>query len=98
MKQHYIPRCFLRRFSDNDRSIYAYDKLNSKSYTASLMSVCCKDDMYTLSDEYVEKSNAETGGHVNKLSIEKDLFAKDIEPLYSHLLFQIDEIKEEWIS
>lgn len=98
MKQHYIPRCYLRRFSDNDRSVYAYDKLNSKSYTASLMSVCCKDDMYTLSDEYVEKSNAETGGHVNKLSIEKDLFAKDIEPLYSQLLSQIDEIKEEWIS
>ncbi|MBQ8422443.1 MAG: DUF4238 domain-containing protein [Bacteroidales bacterium] len=98
MKQHYIPRCYLRRFSDNDKSIYAYDKISSKSYRASLMSVCCHEDMYTLSDEYVNKTKVETGGEINNLSIEKDLFAKDIEPLYSQLLSQIDDIKDEWIS
>lgn len=37
MKQHYIPRCYLRRFSDNDKSIYTYDKLHCKSYNANLM-------------------------------------------------------------
>lgn len=98
MKQHYIPRCYLRRFSNNDKSIHAYDKLCSKSYRASLMSVCCKEDMYTLSDEYVNRTKTETGSDINNLSIEKDLFAKDIEPLYSQLLSQIDEIKEWWIS
>lgn len=86
MKQHYIPRCYLRIFSDNDKSIHAYDKLCCKSYRASLMSVCCKEDMYTLSDEYVNRTKAETGSDINNLSIEKDLFAKDIEPLYSQLL------------
>lgn len=98
MKQHYIPRCYLRRFSDNGKSIYAYDKLRSKSYRASLMSVCFQEDMYTLSDEYVYRANTEIGSDINNLSIEKDLFAKDVEPLYSQLLSQIDEIKEEWIS
>lgn len=98
MKQHYIPRCYLRNFSDNDKSIHAYDKLKSKSYRASQMSVCCQEDMYTLSDEYVNKTKLETDGEINNLSIEKDLFAKDIEPLYSQLLSQIDGIKEEWIS
>ncbi len=53
--------------------------------------------MYTLSDEYVNRTKTETGSDINNLSIEKDLFAKDIEPLYSQLLSQIDEIKEEWI-
>ena len=62
------------------------------------MSVCCKEDMYTLSDEYVNRTKTETGSDINNLSIEKDLFAKDIEPLYSQLLSQIDEIKEKWIS
>ena len=54
--------------------------------------------MYTLSDEYVNRTKTETGSDINNLSIEKDLFAKDIEPLYSQLLSQIDEIKEKWIS
>ena len=98
MKQHYIPRCYLRRFSDNDKSIIAYDKISSKSYRASLMSVCCQEDMYTLSDEYVNRTKVETSGNINPLTIEKDLFAKDIEPLYSQILSQIDEIQDEWVS
>lgn len=82
MKQHYIPRCYLKRFSDNDKSIFAYDKTTSKSYRASLMSVCCEDDMYTLSDEYVEKTKEETGAELNNLFIENDYFAKEIERYY----------------
>ena len=62
MKQHYIPRCYLRRFSDNEKSIYTYDKVNAKSYNASLMSVCCEEDLYTLSDEYVKKCREEAQG------------------------------------
>lgn len=46
MKQHYIPRCYLKQFSDNPKSVYTYDKISSKAYRASLMSVCCKDDIY----------------------------------------------------
>lgn len=99
MKQHYIPRCYLRRFSDNEKSIYTYDKVNTKSYNASLMSVCCEEDMYTLSDEYVRKCREEAKGNpINNLTIEKEHFARDVEPLYSYLLLQIDEIKDEWMS
>lgn len=101
MKQHYIPRCYLRRFSDNDKSIYTYDKINTKSYNASLMSVCCEEDLYTLSDEYVKKCREESKGKgtpINKLTIEKEHFAHDVEPLYKQLLGQIDEIRDDWIS
>lgn len=59
MRQHYIPRCYLRRFSDNEKSIYTYDKKDSKSYRSSMMAVCCEEDLYTLSDEYVKKSREE---------------------------------------
>ncbi|MCR4619507.1 MAG: DUF4238 domain-containing protein, partial [Paludibacteraceae bacterium] len=65
MKQHFVPRCYLKRFSDNEKYIYTYDKTNSKSYRASLMSVCCEDEMYTLSDEYVAKTKEETGAELN---------------------------------
>lgn len=98
MKQHYIPRCYLRRFSDNDKSINTYDKINSKKYRASLMSVCCDNDLYTLSDEYVKKSREEDGSAINNLTIEKGHFAGVVEPLYSQLLLDIDKIQREWVS
>lgn len=98
MKQHYIPRCYLKRFSNNEKGIYTYDKTTSKSYNASLMSVCCEDDMYSLSDEYVRKTKEEEGQVINNLSIEKDHFAKCVEPIYAQLLGQIDEIKDDWVT
>lgn len=98
MKQHYIPRCYLKRFSDNDKSIFTYDKQQSKAYPASMMSVCCEDDMYSISDSYIEKNNEETGSHLNRLSLEHSHFANSVEPMFSQLLQSIDVIKDEWIS
>lgn len=98
MKQHYIPRCYLKRFSDNERSIFTYDKLSCKQYNASMMSVCCEDDLYTMSDEYVRSNNEKGKSTIDKLSIENDHFAKTVEPLYSQTLNQIDEIKDEWMT
>lgn len=98
MKQHYIPRCYLKRFSDNDKSIFTYDKQQSKAYPASMMSVCCEDDMYSISDSYIEKNNKETGSHLNRLSLEHSHFANSVEPMFSQLLQSIDVIKDEWIS
>lgn len=98
MKQHYIPRCYLRRFSDKEKSIATYDKKNCRKYNASLMSVCCVDDLYTISDSYVEETNKSGKGTINRLSIEKDHFSQGVEPLFVQLLNQIDEIKEEWMS
>lgn len=98
MKQHYIPQCYLRRFSKNEKSIHTYDKISCKSYNAPLSSVCFENDLYTLSDEYVKKSREEKKGVINNLTIEHDHFSRDVEPLYSQMLSQIGEIKEEWVS
>lgn len=98
MKQHYIPRCYLKRFSNNERSIHTYDKTTSKSYNAPLMSVCCEEDMYTLSDEYVKRCWEENHQEINNLTIEKEHFARDVEPNYSRFLLDLDEIKDEWIT
>lgn len=97
MKQHYIPRCYLKRFSDNDKSIFTYDKQQSKTYSTSMMSVCCENDMYTISDSFIEKNNEETDNHLNKLSLEHDYFANFMEPMFSQLLQSIDVIKDKWI-
>lgn len=39
-------KMYLKQFSDNPKSVYTYDKISSKAYRASLMSVCCEDDIY----------------------------------------------------
>lgn len=97
MKQHYIPRCYLKRFSDNNKSIFSYDKINSKSYQASLMSVCCEDDLYSLSESYVEECIKQQD-NLNTLSIECDYFSKKIEPLLAQYLGQLDVIQDGWVK
>ena len=96
MKQHYIPRFYLRRFSEGDKFINAYDKKSCKKYLASLMSVCFENDMYTISDSFVKESNNETGGNINPMSIEQDFFADGVEDSFMKYLKDIDEIKSEW--
>lgn len=98
MKQHFIPRCYLKRFSDNKRSIHTYDKIHCKKYNASLMSVCCEDDLYTMSKEYVKESNERGDGVINRFTIETDHFAHGVEPLYARFLAQVDGIKEDWVT
>lgn len=98
MKQHYVPRCYLRRFTDNKKCIYAYDKLKSEKYRTSLMSVCCENDMYTISDEYVKECKDNGDKDVDNLSIEHGYFAQDVEPMLQRCLQEIDEIKEEWVT
>ena len=98
MKQHYIPRRYLKTFSEKENFIYTYDKINSKSYQASLMSVCFEDDLYTISNSYIEECKNNCNSELNKLSIESDYFAKTIEPMFGKLLTQLDEIKNGWIT
>ena len=98
MRQHFIPRCYLKRFSDNKRSIHTYDKIHCKKYNASLMSVCCEDDLYTMSEEYVKESNERGDGVINRFTIETDHFAHGVEPLYARFLAQVDGIKEDWVT
>ena len=99
IKQHYVPRCYLKWFSTDGKSLHTYDKISSKKYQASMMSVCCEDNLYTISDEFVIKNNADAkASTINRLSIEHDFFSKSIEPNLDLLLRQIDQIRQEWSS
>lgn len=97
IKQHYVPRCYLKWFSPDGGSLHTYDKKISKKYQASMMAVCCMDNLYTISDKFVAKNNAAASDStVNRLTIEHDFFSKTVEPNLDLLLRQIDEIREEW--
>ena len=97
-RQHYVPRCYLKWFSSDGKSIHTYDKKLSRQYDAAMMAVCFENDLYTISDEFVAKNNSEPGtSKINRLSIEKDFFSKDVEPNLDLVLRQLDEIREDWI-
>jgi len=96
-RQHYIPRCYLKWFSSDEKSVFAYDKKLSKTYQTSIMSVCYENNIYTISDEFITRNNAEKGASkINRLTIEHDFFSQDIEPNLDLLLRQIDELRDNW--
>lgn len=70
----------------------------NQHYIPRFYSVCCEKDMYTLSDEYVKRCREENGQEINGLTIEKDHFARDVDPFYARLLSDIDGIKDEWLT
>ena len=56
------------------------------------MAVCCLNDLYNISDEYIKKCNNE----INELSIEHDYFASNVEPMLDYCLIDLDNIKKGW--
>ena len=89
-RHHFIPQCYLRHFANTKRGIYAYDKLNSNNYYASIDKVCCIDDFYKISSEFL---NEEYDCENEQLIIENEYFSKEIEPKFAKVLDWIDKRK-----
>lgn len=50
-KQHYIPRFYLRNFSNNNKMIYQYDVSTDNSSFVSINSICYQNYLYEFKDE-----------------------------------------------
>ncbi len=92
-KQHYIPQCYLRMFSDDKKHIWTFDKNENKSYNASISDVCTKNNFYTISEKYVESNEG-----ISPLSLEKNFFADWYEPKFSEYLQTINRLAVETIN
>ena len=92
-KQHYIPQCYLRLFSDDQKHIWTFDKKKGSEYSSTITDVCTKNDFYTISKEYVESNEG-----VSPLSLEKDFFADWYEPKFSEYLQKINHLAIEAIN
>ena len=95
VKHHYIPQCYLRKFSDNVKSIHTYDKISSKKYSASIGNVCIIDNFYRLSEKYITENPEDEG---KELFIECEYFSKNIEVKYSKVLNRIISSKDEILA
>lgn len=79
-RHHYIPLNYLKNFSSNEKSVWVYNKQkrDKKIYQQAVANICCKEDFYSLEGIYSDK-----------LLIEKDFFANNIEPIFSNMLKDI---------
>lgn len=89
-KQHYIPQSYLRNFANSKKSIYTYDKIESRVYNAAIDNICCIDDFYRISDFSLNEKE--------QLAIECDYFAQNIEPQYKSLIEWFINQKDECLN
>lgn len=92
-KQHYIPQCYLKLFSGDQKHIWTFDKKKGSEYSSTISDVCTKNDFYTISEKYVESNEG-----ISPLSLEKDFFADWYEPKFSEYLQTINRIAVEAID
>jgi hypothetical protein len=80
MKQHYVPRCYLNGFSDENSFLYAANlKLIEKGYDAkpkqkNISSLCILDDYYNLLKKYNSKTFR--FNHYEELYVESNILGK----------------------
>ncbi len=90
-RQHYIPQIYLSNFSNDGKGVWVYNKTRSKKYITSTDKICYKDDFYSLGEQIIEESE----GLLNRLSIEKKFFARNVEIELSTILKQLVESVDE---
>lgn len=76
VSNHYVPRCYLNYFGHKkndgkDYYLHVYDIDRDSNYNCSVERVCCKDNFYTISEDYIANHQDEK---LTRTSIETDLF------------------------
>lgn len=93
-KQHYIPQCYLRNFSPNDKNIFIYDKMKGDSFRNTVESVANIDYFYDLPEKFIE--NIEEIPNGTKF-YEKAFFADTVEKYFNNILGQIIDKGNLWL-
>lgn len=85
IKQHYLPQCYLKNFSYDDKGIFVYRKnLKGNVFRQSTSNIAFEKNFYDISAKYLLPE------HSDKVQyIEKDIFAGGFEGLLSELLPKI---------
>ena len=87
VKQHFIPQCYLRNFSENEKFVFVYSKTNkNKGYAQSIDKTAYKDYFYAIPEKYLNKA---LSTNIDSNFIEKKILAEKVETLYSELLKKI---------
>lgn len=95
VKQHFIPVCYLKGFSNNNKSLYVYDKQLSKSYGKAFEKVGYEDNFYKIDRKFIDMNKSEV---LDENFYETEYFAKNIESEYNKLLVGLRERASLWLE
>ncbi len=94
-KQHYVPQCYLRGFSDNGKGIFTYNKSLEKSFQIGIKDACQIDDFYKIHRKFIDEKERE---QFEENFYETTFFAKNIEAEYNKQLIFIGQLLSKWIT
>ena len=94
-KQHYLPQCYLKNFSPNNKNIFIYDKIERKPFRNTVEKVAYKDYFYELPEKYFENISEIPFG---TQFYEKEFFANNIENQYNIILKKIINKGNLWLE
>jgi hypothetical protein len=94
-KQHFIPVCYLRGFSANDKTLYVYDKQISKAYCKAIEKIGYAENLYRIDKKYLNKQLKDP---IDENHYETEYFAKNIESEYNRILIDIKRRAQEWLA
>ncbi|WP_415327514.1 DUF4238 domain-containing protein [Chryseobacterium sp. MMS23-Vi53] len=90
--QHYIPECYLKNFTLDDKGLFVYRKGNNgKVFPQSISNIAGSKRLYDVDDKFLQE---EFKGK-NKF-IETEVFANSFEPILNYILQKIIESCENW--
>ena len=92
-RHHYIPQCYLRGFSTNEKSVWVYNKSLSKMYQTSVDKIFYEKNFYAVDMDLVPEDGKDK---INVNSIEYEFFAEHIESQYADILNAINKSTNEW--
>ena len=93
-KEHYVPRCYLKRWQNKNGKVYVLDKINNKRWISNIEDIACERYFY---DIPAHKINANFKKYLkeNGVTLEVDeqfiehIFSEQVENNYSKLLGKI---------
>lgn len=94
-KQHFIPQCYLKCFSENDKSIWIYNKNCQKVYSQSISKTAFQDDFYKIPEKYISSIKNDD---FDPNFFEKEFFDSNVEKLFGRFLRIINRKAGEWIT
>lgn len=91
-KQHYIPECYLKNFSFDDKGIFVYRKNQQNNvFKQSISNIACEKKFYDIDATFLDNNHLEKTKY-----IEKEVFANGFEPIFANLLDKIINICHKW--
>lgn len=93
VKQHFVPKCYLKGFSLNGKNLNVYDKEISKSYGQSFDKICYEENLYRIEEKFI---STDGNNSLDPNFYEVDFFAKGVEADFDLLLTEVINNAKTW--